>query len=82
MRTSITNAKNRCIFTHESVVSAFGNGPIDEEIADLLEWMTLFHPESIVEVDYGGLAGYLEQILISDGESGLEADTSIEDIQL
>ena len=82
MRTSITNAKARCIFTHESVVSAFGNGPIEEEIADLLEWMTLFHPESIVEVDYGGLAGYLEQILISDGESGLEADTSIEDIQL
>ena len=82
MRTSITNAKNRCIFTNESVVSAFGNGPIEEEIADLLEWMTLFHPESIVEVDYGGLAGYLEQILISDGESGLEADTSIEDIQL
>ena len=82
MRTSITNAKARCMFTHESVVSAFGHGPIEEEIADLLEWMSLFHAESIVEVDYGGLAAYLEKILIEEGEAGLEADTSIEDIQL
>jgi hypothetical protein len=70
------------MFTHESVVSAFGHGPIEEEIADLLEWMSLFHNESIVEVDYGGLAGYLEKILNDEGEAGLEADTSIEDIQL
>ena len=82
MRTSIANAKARCMFTHQSVVSAFGNGPIEGEIADLLEWMSLFHPESIVEVDYGGLAAYLEKVLIDDGEDGLEADTSIEDIQL
>jgi hypothetical protein len=81
MRTSIANAKARCMFTHESVVSAFGHGPIEEEIADLLEWMSLFHAESIVEVDYGGLAAYLEKTLIEDGETGLEADTSIEDIQ-
>ena len=82
LRTSIANAKERCMFTHQSVISAFGNGPIEEEIADLLEWMSLFHAESIVEVDYGGLAGYLEKILIDSGEAGLEADTSIEDIQL
>ena len=82
MRTSIANAKKRCMFTHQTVVSSFGNGPIEEEIADLLEWMSLFHPESIVEVDYGGLATYLERSWIEEGEDGLEADTSIEDIQL
>ncbi len=82
MRTSIATAKRRCMFTHQSVVSAFGNGPIEQEIADLLEWLNIFHPESIVECDYGGLAGYLEKILINDGLGGLEADTSIEDIQL
>jgi hypothetical protein len=82
LRTSILNAKNRCMFTHESVVNAFGNGPIEGEIADLLAWLDMFHPESIVECDYGGLAGYLEQILINDGLTGLEDDTSIEDIQL
>jgi hypothetical protein len=80
-RAMIANAKKRCMFTHQAVVSAFGNGPIEEEIADLLEWMNLFHPESIVELDYGGLAGYLEKILQDEGLSGLEDDTSIEDIQ-
>ena len=82
LRTSISNAKKRCMFTHQSVVGAFGNGPIEEEIADLLEWLTMFHQESLVELDYGGLANYLEQILKEDGFEGLEADTSVEDIQL
>ncbi|MEI6295679.1 MAG: hypothetical protein WCO95_06425 [Actinomycetes bacterium] len=82
LRTSISNAKKRCMFTHQSVVGAFGNGPIEQEIADLLEWLTMFHADSLVELDYGGLAGYLEQILKEDGFAGLEADTSIEDIQL
>ena len=80
MRTSIAQAKQRCMFTHQTVVANFGNGPIEQEIADLLEWLSLFDSESVVEVDYGGLATYLERILISNGESGLEADTSIEDI--
>jgi len=82
MRTSIANAKKRCMSTHQAVVASFGNGPIEQEIADLLEWMSLFHADSIVEVDYGGLAGYLEKSLIENGEDGLEADTSIEDIHL
>lgn len=82
MRTSIANAKRRCMFTHQSVVSAFGEGPIEDEIADLLEWLNKFHAQSIVECDYGGLAGYLEKILINEGFDGLEGDTSIEDIQL
>jgi hypothetical protein len=40
----------------------------------------MFHSESIVECDYGGLAMYLEKTLIENGESGLNADTSIEDV--
>jgi hypothetical protein len=81
-RTSIQNAKKRCMFTHQTVVASFGNGPIEQEIADLLEWMDLFHPESIVELDYGGLATYLENSLIENGEPGLDADTSCEDLHL
>jgi hypothetical protein len=82
LRTSISNAKKRCMFTHQSVVGAFGNGPIEQEIADLLEWLNMFHPQSLVELDYGGLANYVEQILKEDGLEGLEGDTSVEDIQL
>ena len=82
LRTSISNAKKRCMFTHQSVIEAFGNGPIEEEIADLLEWLNLFHAQSLVELDYGGLAKYMERTLVEDGFEGLDADTSVEDIQL
>jgi len=47
-----------------------------------LEWLNMFHAESLVELDYGGLASYLEQTLKEDGFAGLEADTSVEDIHL
>ena len=80
LRTSISNAKQRCLFAHQAVVNAFGNGPIEQEIADLLEWLSIFNSESIVECDYGGLAIYLEKTLIANGEPGLNADTSIEDV--
>jgi hypothetical protein len=80
LRTSISNAKQRCLFAHQAVVNAFGNGAIEQEIADLLHWLEIFHNQSIVECDYGGLAGYLEKSLIDNGESGLTSDTSIEDV--
>jgi len=80
LRTSISNAKQRCLFAHQAVVNAFGNGPIEQEIADLLEWLSIFDGNSIVECDYGGLAIYLEKSLIESGQPGLNADTSIEDV--
>jgi len=80
LRTSISNAKQRCLFAHQAVVNAFGNGPIEQEIADLLEWLSIFDANSIVECDYGGLAIYLEKSLTESGQPGLNADTSIEDV--
>ncbi len=80
LRTPISNAKQRCLFAHQAVVNAFGNGPIEQEIADLLQWLKIFNDQSIVECDYGGLASYLEKSLIESGEKGIESDTSIEDV--
>jgi hypothetical protein len=80
LRTSISNAKQRCLFAHQAVVKAFGSGPIEQEIADLLQWLAIFNDQSIVECDYGGLAVYLEKSLVENGEPGLNADTSIEDV--
>ena len=77
-RTSVANAKKRGQFMHQAVVNAFGNGPIEGEIADLLEWMDLFHPESLIELDYGGLAIYMDHMLRDVG--GLSEDTSQEDL--
>jgi hypothetical protein len=79
-RSELALAKKRCITTHKAVRQAFGPGPVEEEIIDLLNWLNLFHSSSLVELDYGGLAIYLEKILIDDGEAGLDGDTSIEDV--
>lgn len=78
-RTQITRAIGRAKTTHNAVKSAFGEGPVEQELLDLVDWLEMFHPKSIVELDYGGLADYLELSLAEEG--GLEADTSIEDIQ-
>ena len=78
-RTEIARAIGRAKTTHSAVKSAFGEGPVEQEILDLVDWLEMFHPKSMVELDYGGLANYLELALAEEG--GLEADTSIEDIQ-
>ena len=80
LRTSIANTKTRCTFTHQAVLGAFGQGAVEGEVAELLAWLEIFDPKSIVELDYGGLATYLNKQLIENGEVGLDADTSVEDV--
>jgi hypothetical protein len=80
LRTSIYYAIQRAIFTHKTVLNAFGAGPIESEISELIKWLGVFDKQSIVELDYGGLATYLHNSLILNGEPGLDADSSIEDV--
>jgi len=80
LRTTIASAKQRATFTHQSVLDAFGTGPIEAEISDLIKWLEIFDAKSIVELDYGGLANYLNNLLLLNGEAGLDADTSVEDV--
>jgi hypothetical protein len=80
MRARIADAKARCQVAHETVRRAFGPGPVEGEIEELEDWLDLFHPQSFVELDYGGLANYLDRALRESGESGLDADSSIEDV--
>ena len=42
----------------------------------------MFHHKSLVELDYCGLANYLDDGLKLAGEDGLSSDTSVEDILL
>ena len=78
--TTIANAKQRCDGAHDAVLNAFGDGPVEQELENLLAWLEMFHPKSYVELDYGGLANYLDKSLRDNGEDGLLADTSIEDV--
>ncbi len=79
-RTPISSAKSRCIFTHQAVRGAFGEGAVEAEVSELLSWLEIFDGKSIVELDYGGLANFLSKQLTLHGEAGLDADTSVEDV--
>jgi hypothetical protein len=78
--TSIGKALERARNSHEVVLQSFGSGVVEQEIEDLIDWLELFHPLSMVELDYGGLAHYLDYTLKSDGLAGIEDDGSIEDV--
>ena len=80
VRTTIANAKARAEVAHQTVVAAFGEGPVEQDLENLLGWLEMFHPKSFVELDYGGLALYLDKALRDNNEDGLLADTSIEDV--
>jgi hypothetical protein len=79
-RTELALAKKRCINAHMAVRRAFGPGPVEAEVIELLNWLNVFDPRSIVELDYGGLAIYLDKALRNEGEEGISADSSIEDV--
>ena len=81
LRTSIESAKNRLKYTQEVVKQSFGSGTVEAEIRELLDWLEYFDKDSIVECDYGGLASYLDKLLVESGDGGLISDTSIEDVQ-
>ena len=76
VRTTLLNARKRAQIAYAAVINAFGEGDVADEMKALVDWLDIFHPGSIVELDYGGLAGYLAL-----AEGGLENDTSLEDIQ-
>jgi hypothetical protein len=80
VRTTIAKALDRARNSHEIVLQSFGEGVVEQEIEELIDWMELFHPLSMIELDYGGLAHYLDGTLKADGLAGIEDDGSIEDV--
>jgi hypothetical protein len=79
-RTPISKALERSRNSYEIILDSFGAGVVAQEVEALIEWMELFHPQSLVELDYGGLAAYLDSTLKADGLRGIDDDGSIEDV--
>ena len=79
-RTRLSIAIDRCLETHKIVRKSFGAGSIEMEISDLLNWLELFNPNSLLELDYGGLAQFVEKTIRASGGKGLQDDTSLEDV--
>jgi hypothetical protein len=48
---------------------AVGDVPISEAVEESARWLEEFHPRSIVELDYGGLASVLPDDVLTDDDS-------------
>lgn len=77
-RTTMGQARRRAAKHLRTIRGAFGDGPVTLENEVQARWLEEFHPGSLVELDYGGLAGYLAQVLAEEG--GLEEDSSVADV--
>lgn len=80
-RTKLELAIARGLRAHRAVLKAFGPGVIEEELAELVNWLNIFDPSSFLELDYGGLAVYLRATSSGINNGGIEKDTSVEDVQ-
>jgi hypothetical protein len=80
-RRKLESAKKSGLRAHKAVQKAFGQGPVEEELGELMNWLNVFDPDSIIELDYGGLAAMLDRCLTVSGEGGISADSSVWDVQ-
>jgi hypothetical protein len=72
-RTTLRDAVARATRAHAVVQRTIGDSGPGRVLADTGRWLKHFHPESAVELDYGGL------VQLMDDES-LPTDTSAEDV--
>jgi hypothetical protein len=68
-RTEISKARRRAHRALSVLRRSVGDIPISEAVEESARWLEEFHPRSVVELDYGGLASVLP-------DDALEADDS------
>lgn len=72
-RVSMADARIRVGEARELVEAGFGDSGPAEILSDTEEWLERFHPNSVVELDYGGLVQLID-------DSMLEADSSADEV--
>lgn len=72
-RTEMSRARRRGARSLSVLRRALGDVGVVAAMEDLARWLEEFHPRSVVELDYGGLVG-----LLDDDE--LEGDSSVADV--
>jgi len=72
-RTPMSRARRRSARALDVLRRAVDDGPVAQGVEQLGRWLELFHPRSLVELDYGGLAD-----LLDDAE--LQQDVSARDV--
>jgi hypothetical protein len=68
-RTEISKARRRAHRALSVLRRAVGDVPISEAVEESARWLEEFHPRSIVELDYGGLASVLPVEALADDDS-------------
>ena len=58
-RTEISKARRRAHRALSVLRRSVGDVPITEAVEESARWLEEFHPRSVVELDYGGLAALL-----------------------
>jgi hypothetical protein len=73
-RTEISKARRRAHRAHSVLKKTLGKVAVTDAVEEGARWLEEFHPRSIVELDYGGLAGLLpDETLRADDSPGLVA---------
>jgi hypothetical protein len=72
-RVSMADARIRVGEARELIEAGFGDSGPAEILSDTEEWLERFHPNSVVELDYGGLVQLID-------DATLEADNSADEV--
>lgn len=75
--TAMPYARQRTARAADTVRRAFGEGEIFQSVASVGRWLTEFHPDSLVELDYGGLVHLLDDQALCADESVAEVATAL-----
>jgi len=68
-RTEISKARRRAHRALSVLRRAVGDIPISEAVEESARWLEEFHPRSVVELDYGGLASVLPDDALEEDDS-------------
>lgn len=68
-RTPMSRARRRSARALDVLRRAVDDGPVAQGVEQLGRWLELFHPRSLVELDYGGLADLLDDAELQQDES-------------
>ena len=68
-RTPMSQARRRLARALSVLRGALDEGPVTAGVAELGRWLEEFHPQSLVELDYGGLVHLLDDAELSADES-------------
>jgi hypothetical protein len=68
-RTEISKARRRAHRALSVLRRSVGDVPISEAVEESARWLEEFHPRSVVELDYGGLASVLSDDALCEDDS-------------